>query len=125
MPTIGIRNASDWDSAPHIDRVLFSHKSVTYILVPVGTRPIIPWFNRTPKFGSLSSRDLQRTLERQGFVVQPDRGKGSHVRLHKPGFTPITLPGGREALSAGVLQSIKRTLNLRSERDLIKLVAST
>ena len=120
-----IRDESDWDCAPHIDRVLFSHRSVTYILVPVGTKPIIPWFNRSPKFGSLSSRDLQRTLERQGFVVQPGRGKGSHVRLRKPGCAPITLPAGREALSVGVLQAIKRTLNLRSERDLVKLVAST
>jgi predicted RNA binding protein YcfA (HicA-like mRNA interferase family) len=96
---------------------LFNCKTATHVLVPVGTSPIIPWFNRSPRPLSVSTRSVIRTLCEAGYAVLPG-GKGSHIKLKKPGHPTLHVPANREALSPGVLRSVAEALGYPSIRDL-------
>lgn len=54
------------------------------------------------------SADVVKTLCRDfGWEIAPGRGKGSHIRLKKPGQRPLTIPSHgdlKRGLFAGVLK---------------------
>ena len=65
---------------------------------------------------TITGSQLIHILERQGFVIQ--RQKGSHVRLKGPDGQHITIPvHGSRALPTGTLLSILREVGL-SIRDI-------
>jgi predicted RNA binding protein YcfA (HicA-like mRNA interferase family) len=112
------RNSEDWRLAPHIHRGLFNCKASTWVVVPLGAKPIIPWFDETISGLAISTRKLVRALRDLGYVEQPDRGKGSHRMFRKDGHPAITLPGDREAVSVGVLHDTARSLGYRTVADM-------
>ncbi|MBK7975403.1 MAG: type II toxin-antitoxin system HicA family toxin [Deltaproteobacteria bacterium] len=53
---------------------------------------------------------MQKLAEQFGYAVKPGAGKGSHIRMEKPGAHPVTIPSNRESLSPGVLKSTLASL---------------
>ncbi|MHB1430537.1 MAG: type II toxin-antitoxin system HicA family toxin [Streptosporangiaceae bacterium] len=112
------RNSQDWRLASHIHRGLFNCKASTWVVVPVGTRPLVPWFDETISGLAISTRKLVKGLRALGYVELADRGKGSHQMFRKEGHPDITVPGNREAISVGVLHETARSLGYRTVADM-------
>ncbi len=66
----------------------------------------------------ISGERAVRAFEKSGYVRK--RQRGSHVRLLKPGGTPLTIPLHRE-LKVGLLQNQIRKAGL-TEEDFITLL---
>ena len=60
----------------------------------------------------MKSSELLRKLRRLGATVQPQRGKGGHVRVELSGRRTI-VPTGSGEIRTGTLHSILRDLGLR------------
>lgn len=118
-----LRRTEEWDLMPLGHGGLFNCKTATHVLVPVGTTPIIPWFDRAPRPLVVSTKDMLKALRADGYEVVPG-GKGSHIKLKKPGEPTLHLPANREALSPGVLRNVANALGHRSIQDLAKAVRS-
>ena len=107
------RPATEWNLALHLCRGLFDCQRITHVLVPRGQKPVLPWIGHAPALPSVSSRKAIRSLEDQGWKIDPGRGKGSHVRLKHVGKQPLTIPANRESLSPVVLKSVANALGVR------------
>ena len=74
-----------------------------YVVLPRGARPIFRATSVDPG-ATVSSRVLEGALTRHyGYRAVPG-GKGSHVKLAKPGAPTIIIPGNRPVLSPGVVK---------------------
>ena len=62
----------------------------------------------------MTSRELLRKLRRVGVTVDPDRGKGGHVRGERNGRKSI-VPTGSGDLRRGTLLRILRDLEVKPE----------
>lgn len=111
---------TDWDIATQMIRGLFNRNSVVHILVPVGTTPMIPWFD-VDRFLAVSTRDVEKLLRIRGYV-EVHGGKGSHRKFKCADKPTVTLPANREALSPGVQRQIAGSLGLRDIRQLAAAV---
>jgi hypothetical protein len=89
---------SDWLSAPVMMKGFYNLQSNIYEIVPTGGRPILPGgpvlMNLTISSGQL----IKVATREKGYQVVPG-GKGSHVKLKKPGHRSLTVPGNRRDLS--------------------------
>jgi predicted RNA binding protein YcfA (HicA-like mRNA interferase family) len=73
---------------------------------------------------SCSTKELIRLCEKHGWQQVPG-GKGSHVKLKKPGAErPIIIPGNRKRLSPGSLNSTLKPLGIRNAQELPELLAA-
>lgn len=108
-----LRNPTEWDLASHLHRGLFDCKRITHVIVPVGTQPLLPWIGFVPALPSVSTRKATKMLEKRGWTVLSDRGKGSHIRMAKDGGASLTIPAKRESLSPVVLKSIASAVGVR------------
>jgi hypothetical protein len=78
-----------------------------YVVLPRDARPVFRPTSVDPG-ATVSSRILEGALMKHyGYQIVPG-GKGSHVKLAKPGAPTIILPGNRPVLSPGV---VKQALN--------------
>ncbi len=92
-----------WSVAPNMITALADIADDIYIVLPKGARPIFRPTNVDPG-ATVSSRELEGALTRHyGYQPVPG-GKGSHVKLAKPGSPTIILPGNRSTLSPGVVK---------------------
>jgi len=112
-----MRRPEEWDLAPQSVRGLFDCQRVARVLVPIGTRPFVPWFNRAPRPLSISTTKLASSLQQDGYTLLKG-GKGSHLKLKAPGRPMIILPANREALSPNVLSTVAEALGLSSLHQL-------
>jgi hypothetical protein len=109
------RSPHEWRLAPQVHRGLFNCKAKTWVVVPAGSRPIIPWFDNEIAGLAISSKKMTQGLRRHfGYQVLPGRGKGSHVVLRADGLPDVTLPVGREAVSVGLAKQVARELGFGS-----------
>jgi predicted RNA binding protein YcfA (HicA-like mRNA interferase family) len=115
------RRHSEWNLAPHGYRGLFNCESVAHVLVPVGAQPLVPWFGGALALPSMSSEDVVKVVQGQGFGIVPRGGKGSHIKLRAAGKPMIIIPANREAVSPAVLRSVATALGVGSIRDLMDL----
>jgi predicted RNA binding protein YcfA (HicA-like mRNA interferase family) len=113
-----MRRSSEWDLATHCWRGLFNCEAVTRIVVPIGERPLIPWFNRPPLPLSVSTSELSKALRKQGYQLDKKGGKGSHLKFRAPGKPMVILPGNRKSLSYRVLKTTAEALGLPSVGDI-------
>jgi hypothetical protein len=113
-----MRRAAEWHLTPHSYHGLFDCKTVTHVLVPDGTTPVIPWFGE-PLALSMSTEAAVKRAMSAGYALVPGGGKGSHIKLRAEGRPMIILPANRKSLSPNVLNSVKTALELRSIRDLL------
>jgi hypothetical protein len=59
------RPDQEWRLAPHLYRTLFNCNTVTWVVVPVGSRPLVPWFDKEAIAGlAVSSRELVKALRK-------------------------------------------------------------
>jgi hypothetical protein len=115
------RSHRDWGLADNMLRGFFDKDAVARVIVPIGTRPVIPWLNGADPLVSISTDRLAKFVRREfGYVEVPNRGKGSHRWFECPTgeFPAFPLPAKRESLSPGVLKTVASALGLQSIRDL-------
>ena len=115
------QNHYEWDIATQMTRGLFSWREIAYVLIPRGTKSLIPWFSRDITSLSISTRDLEKLIRRFGYS-EIQGGKGSHRKFVHDTRPTIILPYARESLSLGVLRSVARSLGVGSIRELGSLV---
>jgi predicted RNA binding protein YcfA (HicA-like mRNA interferase family) len=97
------RSPFDWDMAPRIYSPLYSLRSQVWTVVPRGTTPRLP-VRGILHYRQSSTAEIIRLLVSRGFQVAQG-GKGSHVKLKKPGVPPVVLPGNRRDLTPGALRN--------------------
>ncbi len=115
------QNYHEWSLATQMTRGLFSWREIAYVLIPKGTKSLIPWFSDEVTKLSISTRDLEKLIRQFGYS-EISGGKGSHRKFVHNSRPTIILPNARESLSPGVLRSVARTLGVGSIRDLGALV---
>jgi predicted RNA binding protein YcfA (HicA-like mRNA interferase family) len=74
-----------------------------YIVLPKGAKPIFrpTWVDPG---ATVSTRVLVGALTKHYGYQEVQGGKGSHVKLKKPGAPTITLAGNRPVLSPGIVK---------------------
>jgi HicA toxin of bacterial toxin-antitoxin, len=98
-----------WLIAPNMITALADISEEIYVVLPRGARPIFPVTTIDPG-ATASTRDLESALTKHhGYKVVPG-GKGSHIKLSKPGAPTIVLPGNRPVLSPGVVKQALQAL---------------
>jgi predicted RNA binding protein YcfA (HicA-like mRNA interferase family) len=102
-------------------RGLFSWREVAYVLIPKGTKSVVPWFSQDVAPLSISTRELEKLIRSLGYIERAG-GKGSHRKFEHESLNTIILPNAREALSPGVLRSVARSIGAGSIRELASLV---
>ncbi len=110
-----------WSVAPDVIRALMNVDSEIYVIVPTGASPL---FRPTIDPGYTVSTDAAKKglVKHHGYNVVPG-GKGSHVKLSKPGAATIVLTGNQDALSPGVLKDVLSKLGghpLSRARDVLE-----
>jgi len=111
--------AGDWLAAKQLLRSYFSIHSNIYTVVPRGKRPLLP-SKVIPK--TCSTSDMVKLYKSRGYIEVPG-GKGSHVKLKKPGAPTMHLPGNRKSLSPGILSGALKNLGNYKISDLDRLVS--
>ena len=112
--------AVDWDMAPRMTHSFFPVTSNIWTVIPAGTKSRLPLKPVAP-IRTCSTRDMVAIYKGHGYV-EVDGGKGSHVKLKKPGALTMTLPGNRSELSPGVAKTALRALGDFTIGDLPRLV---
>ena len=110
----------EWDMAPRMTQSFFPVTSNIWTVIPAGTKPRLPLKPVTP-IRTCSTRDMIKLYRDAGYA-EVVGGKGSHVKLKKPGAPTMILPGDRIELSPGVAKTALRVLGDFNLRDLPRLV---
>lgn len=108
-----VRPAANWSIAKRLTQSYFSKNSDIYTVVRRGSRSVLP----TGTLSLCSSKDMVKIFRHKGWREVPG-GKGSHVKLEKPGKRPMILPGNRKDLSMGVISSALKALGNYTIADL-------
>ncbi len=95
--------AGHWSVAPNMITALADITDDIYVVLPQGARPIFRPTSIDPG-ATVSSRALEGALTRHHGYRPVPGGKGSHVKLSKPGAPTIVIPGNRPVLSPGVVK---------------------
>jgi predicted RNA binding protein YcfA (HicA-like mRNA interferase family) len=95
--------AADWVIAPDVIKALTKISDEVYIVLPRGARPIFKPTSIDPG-ATISSRELIIALTKHHGYQQAAGGKGSHIKLTKPGAPNIHVPGNRPVLSPGIVK---------------------
>ena len=94
-----------WSVAPNMVTSLAAITDDIYVILPKGAQPIFRPTSVDPG-ATVSSRALEGALTRHyGYRPAPG-GKGSHVKLKKPGSPTISLPGNRSTVSPGIVKNV-------------------
>lgn len=107
-----------WNAAPHLTRSFFSIKSDIWVVVPRGATPRLP-VGALPK--TCSPSDLIRLFKAAGYTEDRAGGKGSHVKLNKPGKGSFIVPHQRD-LRPGLLNDALKLLGGFKINDLPHLL---
>ena len=100
------QSRDDWENSPDIMRPFFRVDQNIYTVVSKGKRSILPT-TTDPK--SCSTQAMTKIYEGRGYKAVPG-GKGSHVKLKKPGSKTMILPGNRKDLSCGVIKEALKAI---------------
>lgn len=94
---------TSWSIAPNMITSLADISDRIYVVLPKGARPIFrpTWVDPGT---TVSTRVLAGALTKHYGYQQVPGGKGSHIKLKKPGWPTITLAGNRPVLSPGVVK---------------------
>ena len=94
---------SSWSIAPNMITALADIDDSIYVVLPKGAKPIFrpTWVDPG---ATVSTRVLVGALTKHYGYQQVPGGKGSHVKLKKPGAPTITLAGNRPVLSPGIVK---------------------
>lgn len=98
-----ISSAAHWAVAPNMITALTDITDDIYVVLPRGARPLFRPTAVDPG-ATVSSRALEGALTRHHGYQHVPGGKGSHVKLTKPGAPTIIIPGNRPVLSPGIVK---------------------
>lgn len=113
--TVPVRPHHEWRLASALHRQLFNCKTTTWVVVPLGQRPLVPWFDRdAPAAVSVSTRRFIKLLSARFGYQQVNGAK--HLKLVKTGMPTLILPANRDSLSPVVLSTMAHALGFRSAR---------
>lgn len=107
-----------WNVAPRLTQSFFNIKSNIWTVVPTGTSPILPT-SALPY--TCSTADMAKIYKAAGYMEDRTAGKGSHIKLKKPGKRPMILPN-RKDLSPGVLNAALKELGGYRPEDIHRLL---
>jgi predicted RNA binding protein YcfA (HicA-like mRNA interferase family) len=96
-------SAAHWSVAPNMITALTDITDNIYVVLPRGARPIFRPTSIDPGV-TISSRALETALTKHHGYRPVPGGKGSHVKLAKPGAPTVIIPGNRPVLSPGVVK---------------------
>ncbi len=106
-------NPDHWQAGPNMLRSVFPITSDIYLVIPVGARPAFPTRSRPY---TVSVRQTQDWLRRNGFVKLPGRGKGDHERYERGDGTQIGLDGTAREVSRLIERTVAKALGV-SQRE--------
>lgn len=112
-------NPDYWSIAPRINQSFFNIHSDIWTVVPKGQRSILPT-TATP-LRTCSTNDMLKICRKHGYELTQG-GKGSHVKLKRPGRPTLIIPGGRDNLSPGAAKNILAALGDYRIQDLPRLL---
>jgi predicted RNA binding protein YcfA (HicA-like mRNA interferase family) len=114
------RPSQEWEVATRLYQSLFKVTVHLWEVVPRDKpRPMLPGAKPYP---SISTRELVKLAERHGWKVKRGAGKGSHVRMERPGSPSLTIPGDRRDDSPGVIKTALWAFGQYRLRDLSDLL---
>lgn len=113
--------AQNWSVAPNMITALEDISDEIYIILPQGSRPIFRKASVDPG-PTASSRDLEYALIRYHGYQRVHGGRGSHVKLTKPGASTITLPGNRSEVPHHVARQVLKAIGNYHLLDLPSLI---
>jgi len=99
----------DWELANRLHESFFKVDDglpLKVVKPGLGVRPLLPVL----PYRSISSREMIRVAENEGYTIINGAGKGSHVRMGKTGCRSLTIPGNCRDLSPGVTKSTLKVL---------------
>jgi len=111
----------DWDIAPRLMQSFFTVTSDIWTVIPLGSKPVLPTLPVAP-VRTCSTAEMIKLYKQAGYA-EVAGGKGSHVKLAKPGAPTMILPGDRRELSPGVAKTAIRVLGGFNLIDLPELLA--
>lgn len=90
------RNVREWSLNPDLYRGFLNCRRITYVVVPQGQDPVLPWYDESLRPFSVPTKQIKKLLKARGFVeLSGKRGKGSHtVYSHPATEVFVTLPDG-------------------------------
>jgi hypothetical protein len=100
VPTTPVEH---WSVAPNMITALTDITDNIYVVLPKGVRPIFRSTLIDPG-ATVSTNALAGALTKHYGYQHVPGGKGSHVKLKKPGAQTIILPGNRPVLSPGIVK---------------------
>jgi hypothetical protein len=101
--------ANHWSVASNMILSLMDVTDDIYVILPTGAQPIFTPTTIDPGWVT-SSHSVEIALTRHyGYQVTMG-GKGSHVKLSKPGAATIVIPGNRPVLSPGILKHVLNSI---------------
>lgn len=115
-----VQPRAEWDLAPRLTQSILNIKSNICSVVKAGR---IPLFKTVFPAPTCSTRDMINLYRKSGYSVVPG-GKGSHVKLSKPGAPTMILPGNRRELSPGVAKTALKLLGGYKLDDLPLLLSA-
>jgi len=95
--------ASHWSVAPNMIKALMDITDDIYVVLPKGARPIFRATSVDPGY-TVSTGALVGALTKHYGYQRVAGGKGSHVKLKKPGSQTIIVPGDGAVLSPGIVK---------------------
>jgi hypothetical protein len=98
-----------WSVAPNMITAFADITDDIYVVLPVSARPIFRPTTVDPG-ATVSSRALETALTKHHGYQTVAGGKGSHVKLAKPGAPMIIIPGNLPVLSPGVVKQALRAI---------------
>lgn len=104
------RLSDEWNFAPHLMHSFFNVTDDLWTVVPRGKKHIVPIKAAPVRVGS--SKDTLQLLQQLGYTIVSGGGKGSHIKLKKPGRQPVIVPANRENLSPGTGRNIAKAVGL-------------
>lgn len=110
----------EWNRAPRLLQSMFDIRSQVWVVLPPGKRVILP--SRVIP-ATCSTKEMVRLCTTAGYREVKGGGKGSHLKLAKPGARTIVLPGDRRELSPGVANQVLKILGPHRLADLPRLLA--
>lgn len=96
-----------WSVAPNMITALTDITDDIYVVLPRGAKPVFRTTSIDPG-ATVSTSGLVSALTKHHGYEHVEGGKGSHVKLKKPGSQTIIIPGNKPVLSPGI---VKHALN--------------
>ena len=114
-------NSDQWTIAPKMITSLKNINDEIYLILPKRSQPILGGTHIDP--GSTASTCFGACFNNILWLFKKKGGKGNHVKLVKPDWPNIHLPGDRSTLSPGVIKNILRIFGGHPISSLPQLLA--